>query len=96
MRELRPFCEYMVEAANKRGQTFTAETFADIDARFGGMKNDVAHSNLLKLKRELTEAMNNCEDSIVPEHGVAWTQRCDVEQCIAWMEGGLENCELLK
>jgi hypothetical protein len=87
MRPLAEFCEYMVESATKANQHFTAETYADLNARFGHMKNDVAHSHLLKLHRELTEVMNNTTTSIDPEHGVAWTQRCDVEQAIRWMEG---------
>ena len=89
MRPLREFCDYMVESATKANQHFTAETYADLNARFGHMKNDVAHSHLLKLRKELTKAMENSPSPIAPEHGVAWTQRCDVDQCIDWMEGRL-------
>ena len=94
MKDLTTFCDHMIETATEANQHFTAETVADIKAELGQMKNDVAHSHLLRMRRELTEAMDASPSPIAPEHGVAWSQRCIVDQCIRWMQGELVNCKI--
>jgi hypothetical protein len=89
MNDLEPFFNYIIPAARAKNQDWDAEQYEMLQAKLKGMKNDVAHSHLMKFVREYKAIMDACDSPIDPEHGVAWSRKLNCQQAIEWMEGRL-------